>query len=209
MPGDLDDLARLERARGGRTPKWIAGALTPANVVMGLMAFVSLKHSQNVAAAVGWWALALALVVGVPYLILFRALRTGKAADRQVVRRSQRPALFAAAAVAVAVALIVLYVAGAPRQLVWLIAAMLCGLAAMGIITIWWKASMHMAVAAGAVAVLFIENHTAGLIAALLLPVLGWARWTDGRHSVAQLVGGALIGASVAGMVYGLLIQVS
>ena len=82
---------------------------------------------------------------------------------------------------------------------------MLCGLAAMGITTIWWKASMHMAVAAGAVAVVFIENHTAGAIVALLLPVLGWARWKDGRHSAAQLIGGTLIGALVAGVVYGLL----
>jgi hypothetical protein len=169
------------------------------------MAYVSLKYSSSVLSAVMWWAIAVALVVGVPYLILFRALRTGKADDRQVVRRSQRPALFAAAAVAVGGALILLFIAGAPRQLVWLIAAMLCGLAAMGVTTIWWKASMHMAVAAGAVAVVFIENHTAGLIVALLLPVLGWARWKDGRHSVAQLIGGALIGAVVAGVVYGIL----
>jgi hypothetical protein len=205
MPADLDDFARLERARGGRMPRWVAGALTPANVVLALMAYVSLKYSSSVLAAVMWWTIAVALVVGVPYLILFRALRTGKADDRQVVRRSQRPALFAAAAVAVGGALILLFIAGAPRQLVWLIAAMLCGLAAMGITTIWWKASMHMAVAAGAVAVVFIENHTAGLIVALLLPVLGWARWKDGRHSVAQLIGGALIGAVVAGVVYGIL----
>jgi hypothetical protein len=99
----------------------------------------------------------------------------------------------------------VLFLAGAPRQLLWLIAAMLCGLAAMGITTIWSKASVHMAVAAGAVAVVFLENHTAGLVVALLLPILGWARWKDGRHSVAQLIGGALSGAVVAGVVHGLL----
>ena len=61
------------------------------------------------------------LVVGVPYLILYRALRKGTASDRQVVQRSQRPVLMASAATAVTIALVVLYVAGAPKPLVWLV----------------------------------------------------------------------------------------
>lgn len=88
--------------------------------------------------------------------------------------------------------------AGAPRPLVALIVAMLAGLGAMGAVTLAWKASMHLAVASGAVAVLTIENHLAGAIAALALPVLAWARWRDGRHSIAQLIGGGIIGATVA-----------
>lgn len=205
MTADLDDLARLAQARTNRAARYIAGALTPANVVLALMAFISVKYAQTPAAGLLWWLLALVLVVGVPYLILFHALRSGRAADRQVVRRSQRPALFAAASLAVAAALGVLYVAGAPHELVWVVLAMLCGLAAMGLTTLVWKASMHLAVAGGACAVLAIENPAAGAVAALFLPLLGWARWRDGRHSPGQLLGGAAIGASVAGLVYGLL----
>lgn len=37
------------------------------------------------------------------------------------------------------------------------------------------------------------------------LPRIGWARWRDGGHSVAQLMGGAVIGGITAGLVYGLL----
>lgn len=205
MSNDLADLTRLERANSTLSARWIAGALTPANVVLALMGFIAVKYAESPVAGAAWWLLAVALVVGVPYLILFRALRTGKVDDRQVVRRSQRPALFAAAAVAVAAALVILYLAGAPHRLVWLILAMLCGLAAMGVTTLFWKASMHLAVAAGAVAVVLIEAPAAGAIAALALPVLAWARHSDGRHDWAQLAGGALIGAVVAGTVYGLL----
>lgn len=203
MTADLDDLHRLSQITPNRAARWIAGALTPANVVLALMAYISIKYSDTLLQGIAWWVVALTLVVGVPYLILFRALRRGKIDDRQVVRRSQRPALFAAAAAAVAAALLILFLAGAPQPLVWLIFAMLCGLAAMGLTTTVWKASMHMAVAAGVVAVLFIEQPVAGAVSSLALPVLAWARWRDGRHSAAQLAGGLVIGAAVAGIVYG------
>lgn len=193
-----EDLLRLSRARPSRVARLIAGALTPANVVLALMAYVSLEHSPTWRSGAGWWLVTLVLVVGVPYVILFRAIRSGRVADRQVVRRDQRPWLFAAAAACVALAVGVLVIAGAPRQLVALIIAMLTGLVVMGLVTLTWKASMHLAVASGAVAVLAVENHLAGAVAALALPVLGWARWRDGRHTAAQLIGGGVIGAIVA-----------
>jgi hypothetical protein len=202
---DDRDLARLADAQTTPAARWIAGALTPANVVLALMAYLSVKYADSLPAAAAWWLAALVLVVGVPYLILYRALRKGTASDRQVVQRSQRPVLMASAATAVTIALVVLYVVSAPKPLVWLILAMICGLVAMALTTLVWKASMHLAVAVGAVAVLAIENNVAGLVAALFLPLLAWARWRDGRHSMAQLVGGAVIGSVVAGVVYGLL----
>lgn len=205
MNNDLEDLARLERARDSRSARLIAGALTPANVVLALMAYLSVKYSSTIAGAMAWWATALLLVIGPPYLILFRALRTGRVDDRQVVRGSQRPALMISAACAVTLALLVLYLISAPRPLVWLILAMICGLVVMAAVTHFWKASMHLAVGAGVVAVLSLENLMAGLVAAAALPILGWARWRDGRHSLMQLIGGAAIGACVAGLVYGLL----
>ena len=144
MNRDLEDLARLEQATTTRSARLISGALTPANVVLALLAYLSVKYTSNIVVAAGWWTIALILVVGVPYLILFRAIRTGSADDRQVVRRSQRPALMASAVAAVTIALVVLYLAGAPRPLVWLILAMICGLVAMALTTLAWKASMHI-----------------------------------------------------------------
>jgi membrane-associated phospholipid phosphatase len=61
-----------------------------------------------------------------------------------------------------------------------------------------------MAVAAGAVAIAGLETPL-GWTTALLLPLIGWARWRDGRHSVGQLIGGAIIGALAAATIYSLL----
>jgi hypothetical protein len=136
----------------------VAGVFTPANVVLAVMAYVALRHSGSAVEAFGWWALTLVLVVGVPYGILFRALRAGRVDDRQVVRRSQRPWLFVMALVCVALALGVLAVADAPREVVVLVVSMAAGLVAMSVVTLVTKASMHLAVASGAVAVVLVEQ---------------------------------------------------
>lgn len=204
MTHDAADLDRLAAAKSSRSSRLIAAILTPGNVVGALTVFVAVRHSPSVLAGVGWAALTLLLVVGVPYLILFRALRSGRADDRQVVRRSQRPALMLAALSCVAVALAALALLGAPRQLITLVIAMAAGLAAMTVVTLRWKASMHLAVAAGAVAICGLETP-AGWISALLLPLIAWARWRDGRHSAAQLLAGAGIGFVSAATIYGAL----
>ena len=199
---DESDLARLGSAQTSRFARYVAGALTPANTVLGVTAYVAYRHSPSLLAAAGWWALTLAVVVGLPYLILFRALRSGGADDRQVVRRSQRPPLMAAAAVCVAAALVVMYFLGAPRALLALVLALLTGLLAMLIATRFGKPSMHVGVATGAITVVALEQLAVGLALTLLLIPLAWARMHEGRHSLAQVLGGAAIGLVTAGSVY-------
>lgn len=201
---DAQDVARLEAAAQDRSvlARWVAGAFTPANVVLAVTAYVSVRHSGTVVEAALWWLATLLLVVALPYAILFRAMRGGRVDDRQVVRRSQRPWLFVMALACVAAALALLVLAGAPSQVLALIVAMGAGLGAMLLATLVAKASMHLAVAAGAVAVVVVEQPALGAVLSLLLVPIAWARHRDGRHSVGQLVAGALIGGVTAFVVY-------
>jgi hypothetical protein len=182
--------------------RWVAGVFTPANVVLAIVAYVAVRYSGSVAEAALWWLVTLVLVVALPYAILFRALRGGRVDDRQVVRRSQRPWLYVMALGCAAAALALLVVAGAPSQVIALIVAMGAGLAAMLLATLVAKASMHLAVAAGAVAVVVVEQPVVGAVLSLVLVPIAWARHRDGRHSVGQLVAGALIGGVTAFVVY-------
>lgn len=201
---DAQDVARLEGAAQDPSvvARWVAGAFTPANVVLAVMAYVAVRHSDSLAEAAVWWALTLLLVVALPYAILFRAMRGGRVDDRQVVRRSQRPRLFVMALACVAAALALLVLAGAPSQVLALIVSMGAGLVVMLLATLVAKASMHLAVAAGAVAVVLVEQPVLGAALSLLLVPIAWARHRDGRHSVGQLVAGALIGGVTAFVVY-------
>lgn len=201
---DAQDVARLEAAAQDPSvvARWVAGVFTPANVVLVVMAYVAARHSASVGEAALWWVVTLLLVVAVPYAILFRALRGGRVDDRQVVRRSQRPWLYVMALGCVAAALALLVLAGAPSQVVALVVAMGAGLAAMLLATLVAKASMHLAVAAGAVAVVVVEQPLVGAVLSVVLIPIAWARHRDGRHSVGQLVAGALIGGVTAYVVY-------
>jgi hypothetical protein len=199
---DEVDLLRLQQARPSPAARRIAAALTPANLVLALLAYASLRHA-GAQSGLFWFTLTGVFVVLVPYLILGWALRAGRVDDRQVVRRSQRPALLAAAAASVALAVTLLVVLEAPAPLTALVIAMLAGLMVMATISLALKASMHLAVASGAATILAVDGAipVAG-IALLSLPVLGWARWREGRHSVAQLAAGAALGSLVAGLLY-------
>lgn len=203
-PRDARDIARLDAASQDPSvvARWVAGAFTPANVVLAVMAYVAIRHSPGVAEAALWWLVTLVLVVALPYAILFRAMRGGRVDDRQVVRRSQRPWLFVMALLCVVAALGLLVLAGAPSQVLALVVSMGAGLAAMLLATLVAKASMHLAVAAGAVAVVVVEQPLVGAVLSLVLVPVAWARHRDGRHSAGQLVAGALIGGVTAFAVY-------
>jgi len=75
-------------------------------------------------------------------------------------------------------------------------------LVATGLITLRWKISLHVGVAAGVLTVFAILFGPGVLVAAPLIPVLGWARVTLGDHTPWQVVAGGFTGAVVSGAVF-------
>ncbi len=64
------------------------------------------------------------------------------------------------------------------------------------VVTIFWKISVHCATAA-VVGMLTWSLFDAALPALLGVAVMAWSRWRLGRHTVAQTVGGVLLGIAV------------
>lgn len=121
-----------------------------------------------------------------------------------VKNRRDRPLLYLAA--------IIVYGLGA--LLAWIfqnycmaiIAAAYVGVtSAIALTSLFWKVSAHTAGVAGPITALI---WVYGLIAApflFLACVVGWARWRQALHTVAQLIGGVIIAILVTGSVYWLL----
>lgn len=196
------DTTRLAHAHPSRAADAIAQVLHPGLLVMALMAYVAFTHTASPAAAAKWLLLAVLTVVAIPYTVLRLLHRAGVVDDLQVVRRSQRPKLFAIALTCTGGGLVLLAALGAPPHLVALIIAMLAGLGAMGLTTLVWKASMHLAVLSGTAAILLHERPLYALLPLALAPVLGWSRVRAGRHTIPQVIGGAVIGFCAAWIVY-------
>lgn len=173
--------------------------MLPATVLL-----VGVRSGSGPVAGLAWALLTLVFVVGLPWLVLRVQMYGGRVADRQVVQRRQRHRVMWPGVVSVAVGIIVLWAVGAPRPLLELVLVVLVGALAASVVTLGWKVSVHTAVLAAAGVVAAAHVPLVGYAVPPLLLLLGWARWRAGRHTVAQVVGGAMLGAAAAGVVLAL-----
>ncbi|MFF1837438.1 phosphatase PAP2 family protein [Streptomyces sp. NPDC058231] len=103
------------------------------------------------------------------------------------------------------VGILVLVIFDAPRELFALVIAMLVGLAATMVVTVWWKVSVHTAVAGGVVTILILAFGVALAPLALAIAAIGWSRVRLRDHTVAQTIAGALLGGLAAAVTFGIL----
>ena len=153
-----------------------------------------------------WWGLPAALfAAGIPMAYVLHGVRRGRLTDHHVPEREHRrgPLLFGLASVLIGLTAMMLL--GAPRILVALLVAGLTGLFVFAAVTAFWKMSIHAGVAAGTVAVLTAVYGPWALLAAPLVPLIGWSRVRLAAHTPAQVVAGTLVGALIASTVFPIL----
>jgi hypothetical protein len=182
-----------------------AGQRRRAAVLGSRLLAVAWHSAATPAEALKWALLAAAFCSLLPMLYILRGVRRGRLTDHHVrVRRQRRgPLLVAVRSVLTGLALLV--ATGAPRDVVALVGAGAVGLFVAVAITLVWKISVHVAVAAGAVVVLALVFGPALLALAPLVALCAWARVAVRDHTHAQVVVGAIVGAAVAGVAFPLL----
>jgi membrane-associated phospholipid phosphatase len=176
----------------------VSEVFAPLVLTVVLLLLVGSVSTPNPRVGLGWGLLAAVFVRLIPYAFLLLGIRRGRWTDRHVRLRRHRPVplLFAVASAAIGTA--VLVAAGAPRQLVALVA----GLAVTIAITMAWKISIHTAVASATATILVLVFGPALLLAWPLVPLVAWSRTELGDHTLAQVIGGAAIGGLIAATVF-------
>lgn len=185
----------------GDTQHSMARLVTEAMSPIVLIVFVTLIVAVHSAGTVRGLALGLVAIFfagGLPYGLVVVGVRRGQLTDHHISRREQRPAMMAIALASLVVGLLVLRWLDAPRALFALVAAMVAGLAVALAITWYWKISIHAAAAAGTVASLAILVTPWWLFLTPLVVLTGWARVEIRNHTPAQVLVGAIVGATVA-----------
>ncbi|MDH2427266.1 hypothetical protein [Sphaerisporangium sp. TRM90804] len=181
-----------------RAARWVTELFAPQVVVIGMPPVVGLVSDGWNGF---WWGLAAsALCGGIPASVIALGVRAGRLDSRHIVDRSRRTVPLLVAVAAVAAALVLLALLGAPRLLVATVGAMLAGLAVTVPITLKWKISFHAAVSAGTVLVLAHVLPAAPTLAvgAVLVALICWARVRLAHHTVAQVAAGAVAGAGTS-----------
>jgi membrane-associated phospholipid phosphatase len=188
-----------------RVARLVTEALAPVSFAAVMPLAVVWWDAPGPLQALGWWLVAVVFTVVLPMGFVLRGVRRGRLSDHHIGVRAQRPVPLLVGMASVTFGLVLLVAAGAPADLVALVAAMVGGLVVSLLVTLRWKISLHTGVAAGSVAVAALAFGPALLALSPVVGLVGWSRVQLGDHTAAQTVAGAGLGAAVAALVFSLL----
>ena len=143
------------------------------------------SHSRG-----AYWYAVLYFCIGVvlPVLYVVWAIRAGRIADFHMSNRRERVAPFVVSLVCGLSAWILLVAMGAPRDFAALVLALLLQTLLLFLITLVWQVSVHTAVTASLVTFTCLVVGPGAMLLIGVVPLVAWARFYLGRHTVAQTV---------------------
>jgi hypothetical protein len=186
-----------------RLARFISGLTSPFVVLSGFGLWVTALLTVGTADFLKWGMLFFIFIVGIPLFFIVLNMRLGTIADLHVTNREERRLPFLLAILSSLCLTAVYVLLDAPSKLIGLsVTFVVCGLV-FGLITMFWKISMHAAAYTGSVfiAAWIIDFRYLWLL--LLLPLVVWARYVRGKHSIPQSLAATLlvvlcIGASLS-----------
>jgi membrane-associated phospholipid phosphatase len=188
-----------------RLARLVGEVLSPPPILAVLALVVAWHGSPTPATALLWGVVTAGFVSVLPYAIILRRVRHGRLSDRYLGVRQERVrfGVIAISSILAGLALLVLF--DAPDELVALLASIAVGVACGWVVTLWWKISVHAAIAAGAATVLTLVFGPALLVAWPLVALIAWSRVQVGDHTTAQVLAGIALGVAVNLTVFPLL----
>jgi hypothetical protein len=169
-PGDQELARPLPRRL--RVARLVGELLSPPPLLAVLALAVAWDSSPTPAMAILWGGIAAVSASVLPYALILRGVRRGQFTDRNISLRQQRIRFAGVAITSILTGLAVLAAFDAPAELVALLASIAVGVACGWVVTLWWKISVHAAIAAGAATVLLLVFGPALLVVWPLVAVI-------------------------------------
>ncbi|NKY19504.1 hypothetical protein [Tsukamurella spumae] len=188
-------MAETTDAATQSTPNLLARLVTEASAPWLVNVLAALAVG-SMSGAPAWGAFA-AFIAGLgPILGILMLMRLGRATDHHVGDRRHRGLVLGMIVIIMTLGVGLEVLWRAPAAIVTLSVAGLVTIVAVGVVTsiCRYKISVHTAVWAGTTLLLAALIGTLWLLAALALPLVGWARVRVRDHTVGQTVTGALLG---------------
>ncbi len=181
-----------------RVASWVSNIAAPPILAVVGVVLVALQTAEQGA----WeWALLFgAFAVALPLLYVVWEVYRGNITDVHVPDREQRTRPYLVALGASLAVWLIFALWPAPPMFRML--ALANGLQALifFLITLRWKISLHSAAAGGLTVLGLSALSSTGLWIALTVPLIAWARVRLRRHTLAQTIGGAVLGAAIFGV---------
>jgi hypothetical protein len=188
-----NQLAASPRKLASKLASGVSDTLGPLPPLAALCTAGALHTA--VLAGVGWGLLAMFFSAILPYLVTWKMRHPAGGARPG---RRARAIYMGLAVLTAAVGVAVLIPLGSPAAVVDVTVTIIVCLVVVVVPNARWRWSNHMAACAAGCAMLVVLAGTAGLLAVAALPAVAWARLRLERHTLAELVGGGVLGAVVA-----------
>jgi membrane-associated phospholipid phosphatase len=188
-----------------RVARLVGELLSPPPILVVVALVVAWVSSPTAGMAVVWGAIAALFASVLPYALILRGVRRGRLSDKNISLREQRIRFGVVAIISILIGMAVLAAFDAPAEMVALLASIAVGVACGWVITLWWKISVHAAIAAGAATVLTLVVGPALLVVWPLVALIAWSRVQVGDHTPAQVLAGIALGIVVNATVFPLL----
>jgi hypothetical protein len=183
-----------------RLARWISILFDSS--VLSIPIFLAFGWIEAGASGLGWAILILVIVTGIPLAYLLIGRKRGWVTDMEMTQRSERPRFILVSLSSDVLAILLLGAIHGPHLLIVIVLAYFCLAIMMLTISNFWKISLHMAGVGGfSIALLFVFGLPSSW-ALLSLPLVAWARLHRRKHTIAQLVAGAMVGALVTTLVF-------
>ncbi len=182
-------------------PRWatlVSGMLHPFTIPPLVFLLLFLAATDPATAHAGQVALGLSVAIlfasALPLGAVVYMARRGLIGSIDISDRTKRTVPLLLTVASYAVGFIVLLMLQAPELVLGLMLAYAVNTALVAVITLWWKISIHAVAVGGPLAALTVALGLWLLPAYLLLGLIGSARVALGRHTVAQVVLGGVLG---------------
>ena len=185
-----------------RLANLISAILNPFLVSLVVIILISFESTSNAAEAIKWALILIALSILPVFSVIFYLVRQRKLKAILVIAREQRTRIYILAILLGIIGSVLLQIWGAPLMLS---AIFVAGMAAMVIffsINLFWKISIHSAFVTAIMTVLMTLYGSIGALAAVLLPLIVWARVELKHHSLAQAITGAILAELIVLVVF-------
>jgi membrane-associated phospholipid phosphatase len=200
--GSGDQTLAERHPRRVRVARLVGEVLSPPPIIAALAFAIAWASSPTPGMAVLWGAIAAVFASVLPFAIILRGVRRGRLSDKNIGLREERIKFAVVALTSIGIGLWLLVAMDAPTEMVGLLVSLVVGVVWGWLVTVWWKISVHAAIAAGAATVLVLVFGPPLLVVWPLVALIAWSRVQVGDHTVAQVLAGVALGIAVNATVF-------
>ncbi len=180
----------------------ISAIFSPYVTAAIFILLITYTYAQNVREFLPWIGIAFLFAILIPASYIIWLIERKHVRDIHLSDHSERKIPFLVTGISAVLGAAALAIIGAAKPVVLMGVAYAVNAVAVGILTLFWKISVHTALFSSVVTVIVILYGPQYAWAFLLLIPLAWSRVYRQRHRLDQVIGGALIAFVLTSLVF-------